>query len=195
MSYAAVAAQGVLAAGTYNAQSVKMPPVQTLREIIVNIRSPHTIQSLRAMNPRSLKAHVEQAIAQSENEHITNVKTMSTNQLKSGDLSIKSTTNSEMQALRQFTDDWAHHTGNSASVRNPTFGLLVHGVRTITMDTDNFENTRDMILQDNKPFIPTADIKYIGWLTRKASNKRMSSVIIEFTRPEDANKMIDGGLV
>jgi hypothetical protein len=47
------------------------------------------------MNPRSLKSHVEQAIAQSENEHITNVKIMSTNQLKSGDLSIKTTTNNE----------------------------------------------------------------------------------------------------
>jgi hypothetical protein len=40
-SYATVAAQSAIAAGTYNAQSVKMPPVQTLREIIVNIRSPH----------------------------------------------------------------------------------------------------------------------------------------------------------
>jgi hypothetical protein len=60
------------------------------------------------MNPRSLKSHVEQAIAQSENEHITNVKIMSTNQLKSGDLSIKTTTNNEMQALRQFTNDWMH---------------------------------------------------------------------------------------
>jgi hypothetical protein len=147
------------------------------------------------MNPRSLKAHIEQAIAQSENEHITNVKIMSTNQLKSGDLSIKTTTNNEMQALRQFTDDWVHRIGSNVSVRNPTFGVLVHGIRVSTMNTDNFEDTRDTILQDNKPFIPTADIKYIGWLTGKPPNKRMSSVIIEFTRPEDANKMIDEGLV
>jgi hypothetical protein len=63
------------------------------------------------------------------------------------------------------------------------------------MNTDNFEDTRDTILQDNKPFILTADITYIGWLARKVPNKRMSSVITELTRPEDANKMIDEGLV
>jgi hypothetical protein len=100
-----------------------------------------------------------------------------------------------MQALRQFTDDWVHRIGSSASVRNPTFGVLVHGIRVSTMNTDNFEDTRDAILQDNKPFIPTADIRYIGWLARKVPKKRMSSVITEFTRPEDANKMIDKGFV
>lgn len=193
-SYAAVAAQGALAASTYNTQRVKTPaPLQ--REIIVNIRNPQTTQSLRAMNPRNLKAHVDRAIAQSENEHIANIKIMSANQLKSGDLSIKTITNSEMQALRQFTEDWTPRLGNGTSVRNPTYGVLAHGIRTSTMNVKKFEETRDIILQDNKPFIPTADIKYIGWLTRRASNKTMSSVIIEFTRPEDANKIIDEGLV
>jgi predicted RNase H-like HicB family nuclease len=50
MSYAAAAARGVPLAGTYNAQSVKQPPAQTQREVIMNIRDPLTIQSLRAMN-------------------------------------------------------------------------------------------------------------------------------------------------
>jgi len=197
MSYAAAAAQGGLAASIYNAQtqSVKTPPAPAQREIIVNIRNPQTIQSLRAMNPRNLKAHVDRAIAQSENEHIVSLKIMSANQLKSGDLSIRTATNSEMQLLRQFTEDWTPRIGNGTSVRNPTYGVLVHGIRTSTMDTDKFEETRDAILQDNKPFIPTADIKYIGWLTRKAPTKAMSSIIIEFTKPEDANKIIDEGLV
>jgi hypothetical protein len=72
-SYAAVAAQGGLATSIYNTQSVKTPPAQTQREIIVNVRNAQTIQSLRAMNPRNLKSHIERAIAQSENEHIVNV--------------------------------------------------------------------------------------------------------------------------
>jgi hypothetical protein len=59
------------------------------------------------------------------------------------------------------------------------------------MDTEKFEQVRAEILQANKAFIPTADIKYIGWLTGKPPNKAMSSIIIEFTKPEDANKIID----
>ena len=35
----------------------------------------------------------------------------------------------------------------------------------------------------------------MGWLTRNATSKTASSVIIEFTKPEDANKVIDEGLV
>jgi hypothetical protein len=65
-SYAAVAAQGGLSASIYNTQSANTPPAQTQREIIVNVRNAQTTQSLRAMNPRNLKAHIERAIAQSE---------------------------------------------------------------------------------------------------------------------------------
>lgn len=100
-----------------------------------------------------------------------------------------------MQLLRQFAEDWTLRNGNGASVRNAMYGVRVHGTRTSTMNTDKFEEIRDAILQDNKLFSPTADIKYIGWLTRKVPAKAMSSIIIEFTRLEDANKIIDEDLV
>jgi hypothetical protein len=51
VSYAAMAATSHTLAGAYNTQSLKGPSVQTQREIIVNIRDPGTIQSLREMNP------------------------------------------------------------------------------------------------------------------------------------------------
>jgi hypothetical protein len=60
------------------------------------------------MNSGNLKAHVERAIVQSANENIMHVKIVSANQLKSGDLSIKTATSNEVEALRQFTDDWTH---------------------------------------------------------------------------------------
>jgi hypothetical protein len=147
------------------------------------------------MNPRSLKAHVDRAIEQSGNEHIEKIKTASTNQLKSGDLSIKTATTSDMEILRQFAEDWEHRLGIGASVRIPTYGVLVHGIRTSSMDVGRFEDTRDNILQENRPFIPNAGIKYIGWLTRTVATKSASSVIIEFTKPQDANKIIDEGLI
>jgi hypothetical protein len=79
LSYAAAAARGVLLAGTYNTQSLKAPPVQTQREVIMNIRDPLTVQSLRAMNPSNLKLYVQRAIEQSGNENIARVKVVSSN--------------------------------------------------------------------------------------------------------------------
>ncbi|KAK0342681.1 hypothetical protein LTR59_016950, partial [Friedmanniomyces endolithicus] len=63
--------------------SVQTTSTQTQREVTVNIRNRLTIQSLRAMNPRNLIAHVERAIQSSGNEQIMNVEVMSSNQLKS----------------------------------------------------------------------------------------------------------------
>ncbi|KAK0890468.1 hypothetical protein LTR57_025112, partial [Friedmanniomyces endolithicus] len=195
LSYVAVAASGTIAPNIHNRQSVQTTSTQTQREVTVNIRNRLTIQSLRAMNTRNLIAHVERAIQSSGNEQIMNVEVMSSNQLKSGDLSIRTISNSEAQTLRSHADDWAHRIGAGAAARNPTYGVLAHGIRTSTMDMDKFEEVRDNILQDNRPFIPKAEIKYIGWLTKKAPSKSASSVIIECTKPEDANRIIDEGLV
>jgi hypothetical protein len=73
--------------------------VQTQREGIINIRDSLTIQALRSMSPRNLKARVERAIEQSGNENIANVKTVSSNELKSRDLSGKAATSTEAEAL------------------------------------------------------------------------------------------------
>ena len=88
-TYANVAARGGLVASIHNPQNLRTSHAQTLREIIVNMRDPITIENIRAMNPRSLKAHVDRAIEQSNNENINKPRAVSANQLKSGDLSIK----------------------------------------------------------------------------------------------------------
>ena len=57
------------------------------------------------------------------------------------------------------------------------------------------KRTKSKFLQENRPFIPQAEIRHTGWLTRDASAKTATSIIIEFTKPEDANKIIDEGLI
>jgi ribosomal protein L20 len=74
------------------------------------------------------------------------MKIMSSNQLKSGDLSLRTATTSEIKALRQFADDWVCRVGNGANIRNPTYGVLAHGIRTSTIEMDNFEEIRENIL-------------------------------------------------
>ena len=161
----------------------------------MKITNPSTIENLRAKSPRNLQSHVDRAIEQSKNKHIENIRVVSANRLKSGDLSIKTTNIEEAEALKQFANDWSGRIRNGASIRVPTYGIIVHGIRTRSMDMTKFEEVKDELLQDNKPFIPLADIKYIGWLSRLAPTKSASSIIVEFTRPEDANKIIDEGLI
>ncbi|KAL5396857.1 hypothetical protein PMIN03_012934, partial [Paraphaeosphaeria minitans] len=190
-----MAARGQTLAGAYNTQSPKGPSAQAQREVIVNIRDSSTVQSLRVMNPRNLKAHVERAIKQSGNKNIVYIKIVSSNQLKSRDLSIKTANSKEVEALQQFVDNWVHRISVQATVRIPTYGVIVHGIRTSTLNMDKFEENRTQILQNNKPFIPQAKIKHIRWLTRNAPTKAASSITIEFTKAEDTNKIIDKGLV
>ncbi|KIV98864.1 uncharacterized protein PV09_09390 [Verruconis gallopava] len=168
MSYAAAAAHGALIINTHSTQNTHNTPSLVQREIIMNIRNAQTIQHLRSMNPRIMKAHIDIAIAQSENEHIAKITTISANQLKSRDLSIRTATNSEMQTLREFTDDWVPRLGSGT-------------IHTSMINTERFEEVKAEILQANRVFLPTADIKYIGWLTRRPLNKLMSSIVIKFT--------------
>ena len=100
LSYAAMVARGAPPASITNAQVTRMPPMQTQREVVVTIRDPTTVLSLRAMNPRNLNAHIERAIAQSGTENISGIKVLSSNQLRSGDLSIKTATSNETEALK-----------------------------------------------------------------------------------------------
>lgn len=79
--------------------------IQAQREIIVKITDPTTIENLRAKNPRTLQSHADRAIEQSKNKHIENIHVVSANQLKSGDLSIKTINTEDAGTLRQFANE------------------------------------------------------------------------------------------
>jgi hypothetical protein len=140
--------------------------VQIQRKVIVNIRNPLTIANLRAMNSRNLKAHVDRAVERSENEYVKGTKVVSANQLKSGDLSVKTATTKDIETFRQFAGDWAYHVGNRTSVQVPTYGIIAHEIRTNFMNTKKFEKTKNKLFMNNKPFMFNAEIKFIGWLSK-----------------------------
>jgi hypothetical protein len=95
------------------------------------------------------KLHVQRAIEQSGHKNIASVKIVSSNQLKSRDLSTKTASINEVEALRQFADDWTHRIGSGTTVQVPIFGVLAHGIRTSTMDMSKLDEIRAQILQDN----------------------------------------------
>ncbi|GAW23023.1 hypothetical protein ANO14919_125710 [Xylariales sp. No.14919] len=57
-----------LATSIHNTQNLQIPPKQTRRGIIVNIKDPLTVANVRATNLRSLKAHIDRAIEQSNTD-------------------------------------------------------------------------------------------------------------------------------
>jgi hypothetical protein len=74
-----------------------------------------------------------------------------------------------------------------------TYGIVAHSTRTSTMDMDGFEETRDQMPLDNKPFVPQAGIKYAGKLTRNAPARAASSVVIGCSKLEDTNSITARG--
>ncbi|KAF7933927.1 uncharacterized protein EAE98_003636 [Botrytis deweyae] len=180
---------------TYNNLYSNISFLQAQREIIVEITDAGTIESLRTKTPRNLQNHVDRAIEQSKNSHIEKIRSASANQLKSGDLSIKTLNRSDAEALKRFAEDWIARLGKGTTIRLPTYGILVHGIRISSMDMEKFDEIKAELLHDNRAFVPNADIKYIGWLSRAALTKSASTIIVEFTNPEDANKIIDKGLI
>ncbi|EKG09139.1 hypothetical protein MPH_13861 [Macrophomina phaseolina MS6] len=70
----------------------------------------------------------------------------------------------------------------------------MHGVHRKSIDPSDMDNAIKLLQAENKPLLPNAEIKYVGWLT-KASNKKASSLVVEFSRAEDANAAITGGMV
>jgi hypothetical protein len=95
------------------------------------------------MNPRNLNANVERATARSGNENIKRIKVLSSNHMNSGNLSIKMATSCEVEALKQFADDWVHRIRNRTTIRITTYGTLSHRISTNLIDVTRLEETKD----------------------------------------------------
>jgi hypothetical protein len=143
LRYAAMATRVATLTGTANTQDPRMPSMQTQREDVVTIRDLSTALCLRTLNPRNLNAHIERAIAQSGDENMTSIKVFSSNQRRSGDLSVKIATCNKAEVLKQFADDLVTCAGKRAAVRITTYGVIAHSIRTSTVDLDRFQERRD----------------------------------------------------
>ena len=83
--------------------------------------------------------------------------------------------------------------GRNTEIIIPTYEVLVHGIKINGNDPGDLK----MAVKpenENASNFSDACIKYTGWLTRSAMTKKASSMIVEFDRPEDANRAIDKGV-
>ena len=113
--------------------------------------------------------------------------------MKSGDIQIFTSTIAEAIQLKDSTG-WLRGLGEHAELIIPTYGVIVHGISTSSINIKDQEATIQQILADNYTVVPNAKVSYIGWLTKEATLKRASSIVVEFTDPEAANAIIYAGM-
>jgi hypothetical protein len=95
---------------------------------------------------------------------------------------------------RWMNKGWLESLAENAEVIVPTYGVIAHGISTSSINVTDRNATIQQILADNYTVIPYAKVSYVGWLTKEATLKRASSIVVEFTDPEMANAIIYAGM-
>lgn len=162
------------------------------RLVTVKLKDHGMAQRYRSHPVAWTKQQVQNSIR--DNNGTRSVKLVAAHQLKSGDLQIFASTSAEVQQLKQNTG-WLKGLGDHAEIVVPTYGVIVHGVSTSSINVKDQKATIQHMLADNYTVIPDAKISYVGWLTREGPLKRASSIVVEFGAPEMANAVIYAGMV
>ncbi|KIW09775.1 hypothetical protein PV08_11875 [Exophiala spinifera] len=162
------------------------------RVVTVKLQNYRIVQRFRNYPVTWTKQKVQTSIR--DNTLTKAIKLVAAHQLKSGDLQIFTSTSGEAQQLKQNTG-WLKGLADQAEVFVPTYGVIVHGISTKSMNIKDQNATIQQMLADNYTVIPDAKISYVGWLTREGPLKRASSIVVEFAAPEMANAVIYAGMV
>jgi hypothetical protein len=161
------------------------------RAVAVKLKDHGIAQRYRNQPPSWTRQQVETAIR--DNVQTKAIKVVAAHQLKSGDIQIFTSSTAEATRLKE-DKGWLRGLGENAEVIVPTYGVIVHGIHTSSINIKDQKATIQQMLADNYTVIPHAKISYIGWLTKEATSKRASSIVVEFTEPEMANAIIYAGM-
>ncbi|KAK9445095.1 hypothetical protein VB005_01558 [Metarhizium brunneum] len=161
------------------------------RVVTVKLKDHGIAQRYRIQSPSWARRQVETSIR--DNVSTKAIKVVAAHQLKSGDIQIFTSSTAEATKLKE-DKGWLRGLGENAEVIVPTYGVIVHGISTSSINIKDQKATIQQMLADNYTVIPDAKISYIGWLTKEAASKRASSIVVEFTEPEMANAIIYAGM-
>jgi hypothetical protein len=120
-------------------------------------------------------------------------------QLKSGDLELVTLRPEDRLQLVGNAREWLPLLGPGARILENMFGVIVHGisVKSVNMETTGKKSVIEAILKENTPPLHLdANILFIGWLNKSTlPGKKVPSIVIQFGHPEDANTVLDRGLI
>jgi Zinc knuckle len=115
--------------------------------------------------------------------------------LPSGDL-LFSTLTEKARIELEKSNDWLQAITPSAEIRKTTFPLFVHGVRVKGVNTSDQKQAIKELYEENTLLHPDLEIARVAWPLRIIKeNKTYSSLILETSSPETANKIIARGLI
>ena len=119
---------------------------------------------------------------------------MAARQLKSGDISIYIANFAVANMLKEHSELWVKALGSRVRVPNPTYGVLLHGVRTDKGNVDSSKQAEaiEKIKLENATLHPGIRITYVGWLTKNGAKKTASSLVVELAVKDQANGAIRG---
>ena len=161
------------------------------RVVTVKLKDSGIIQRYRTHSAVWAKQQIEASIQ--NNAETKLVKVVAAHQLKSGDIQIFTSTTAEAAQLKE-DNGWLGGLGAQAELIVPTYGVIVHGISTNSINVRDQKATIDQMLADNHTVISNAKISYVGWLTKEGNLKRASSIVVEFTDPVMANAVIYAGM-
>ena len=161
------------------------------RVVTVKLNDPGISQRYRTHSAAWARQQVEASIQ--NNANTKSVKVVAAHQLKSGDIKVFTSTTAEATQLKE-NKEWLKVLGAQAKLIVPTFGVVVHGIPTNSINIKDQYATIDQIIADNHTVIPNAKIAFVGWLTKEGNLKRASSIVVEFTDPVMANAVIYAGM-
>lgn len=94
---------------------------------------------LRQVSSEDLCKRVNDALGSRINLLGKATQAIAAKQLKSGDVVLHTATTAEADTLKDTEEEWVKVLGTSARVVRPTYGVIVHGVRTSkeSIDADN----------------------------------------------------------
>jgi hypothetical protein len=107
-------------------------------EVIIKLGDPKSISTYRGKQPSEIKKIFNlqaQKAAQDGAKALLMVHAITTQQLKSGDIAIRLRSAAEVETTRKFKDQWLPRFGREADLQAYTHGVLVHGVRYVSLDS------------------------------------------------------------
>ena len=177
--------------GTSTSKTPAMITAYKDRVVTVKLKEGSMVQRYRNHPVTWTRQQVQTSIR--ENGPTKSIKVVAAYQLKSGDIQIYTSTTAEAEQLKE-NKGWLKGLGEQAELVVPTYGVIVHGVSTRSINVREQKSIIQQMLADNYTVIPRAEISYVGWLTKEATLKRTSSIVVEFTDPEMANAIIYAGM-
>lgn len=166
--------------GTTGSSSSGVMPSELGREyeITVKMRDEAVWEQLRQIKPLEIVQRAErargEAVKKVNSPALAGAAIIAARQLPSGDVNLRAMDAAAAEVLRRYAAQWVEAFGGEASIRTPTWGVVVHGILIKSMDLnpESMAVTITQVLAQNQhTWGKDARISHIGWLIRPRVGK------------------------